>query len=87
MKFREAVYANMQKEAYEMLSPDQRADFIKSQNPVLKRTVCVTKQMKQRFGAFYWAYKLDNGWRCFAARTEAECIRKYKEFMEKAYVL
>lgn len=59
--FREMVYASMQKEAYEMLPAAERAAFIKSQNPMLKQSVCVTKQMKARFGAFYWSYKLDNG--------------------------
>lgn len=82
IKFREAVYANMQREAYEMLSKSERAAFIKSQNPTLRQTVCVTKQMKKRFGMFYWSYKLNNGWRCFAARSKEECVRKYREFME-----
>ena len=82
--FREAVYSNMQREAYEMLSHSERAAFIKSQNPTLKQSVCVTKQMKKRFGPFYWSYKLDNGWRCFASRSKDECVRKYLEFMEKA---
>ena len=52
MNFREMMYANMQREAYEMLSQSERAAFIKSQNPMLKQSVCVTKQMKNRFGAF-----------------------------------
>lgn len=41
--FREMVYASMQKEAYEMLPAAERAAFIKSQNPMLKQSVCVTK--------------------------------------------
>ena len=84
MNFRERVYATMQREAYEMLSQKERASFIQSQHPWLVRSPCVNKQMKQRYGAFYWSYKLDNGWRCFASRSKDECIRKYREFMEKA---
>ena len=84
MNFREMMYANMQREAYEMLSHPERAAFIKSQNHMLKPSVCGTKQMKQGYGAFYWCYKLDNGWRCFASRSKDECVRKYREFMEEA---
>ncbi len=83
-KFRELVHAQMQKETYEMLSHADRAAFIKSQNPMLKRSICVSKRMKARFGLFYWSYKLDNGWRCFASRSKDECVRKYREFMEQA---
>lgn len=83
-RFREQVYASIQRDGYEMLPPKQRADFIKSQNPMLKQGVCVSKQMRQRYGAFYWSYKLDNGWRCFVSRSKDECVRKYREFMENA---
>lgn len=83
-RFRDHINNTMQIEAYEMLSLPERAKFIKSQNPMLKRSVCVSGKMKKKFGAFYWSYKMNNGWRCFASKSEAECIAKYRDFMERA---
>lgn len=84
IKFNQLMHNAMTPELYETLPLKTRADFIVGQDPVLKKTICVTKTMKEKYGSAYWSYKLKNGWRCFPSATAQEAARKYNEFMESA---
>lgn len=76
---------HQQAEWFEALPLKSQQEYILSQNPILVKKQSVLKQQKEKYGEFYYAMQLDNGWRHFCSSTKEETVRRHEEFLNREW--
>lgn len=68
---------------FESLPLKDQQEYVRSQNPVLVKKQSVIKQQKEKYGDYYYAMQLDNGWYHCCSPTKEETVRRHNEFLNR----